>query len=97
MKRRSAIFAAAVEQYRQIRDEFEDVRTAAYVRAEEATSGYLLNARGLAKGIDPWSLFIGSDIRAYAYASEELIEHWASHPRITFTAYENQRFEGESA
>ncbi len=92
----SAIFAQAVEQYREIRSEFELVLNAAYLAAEEATNGNLLNARGRAKGIDAWSLFFGPAIRAEAYASEDLKAYWAEHPRTTFEQFEAQsaqRFE----
>jgi hypothetical protein len=39
------------------------------------------------------SLFKGPDVRARAYASEELIEHWERHPRMTFEAFEAQWME----
>lgn len=94
---RSVVFGFAVDQWRVIRTEFEIYREHAYIRAENATRGALLNARGRAKQIDPWSLFIGSDVRALAYASEELRDHWAEYPRITFADFERQWFEREDA
>lgn len=86
----SALFKLAARQWRTMRAEFETVREVHYRAAEEATNGYLLNARGRKARIDPYSLFIGSDLRAYAYASDELIEHWEKHPRLTLAAYERQ-------
>lgn len=82
-----------IQLWRSCRMEFEVVREAAYVRALDATNGVLLNRRGIEAGIDTYSLFIGSNIRAYAYASEELIEHWSEHPRLTFDQFERQSFE----
>ncbi|MGW8430907.1 hypothetical protein ACWGJ9_07255 [Curtobacterium citreum] len=89
----SAAVGFGIDLYRQIRAEFEDVRTAAYELALEETRGRLLNDRGRNAGIDAWDLFIGNEARARAYASEELLEHWAAHPRITVTAYEQQVLE----
>jgi hypothetical protein len=91
----SPAFAFAASHWRSIREEFELVREAAYEAAETGCSGVLLNHRGKRKGIDPYSLFIGSDIRARAYASEELIEWWAEHPRLTFAQFERERWEHE--
>lgn len=68
--------------WRECREEYELTLYAQYVRAEAATNACLLNERGRARGIDP--------VRAHAYASEELIEHWATDPRITFAAFERQ-------
>lgn len=76
--------------YRAARDEFDAVLTLAYDRAEAATNGALLNSRGRAKGVDPESLFLGPAVRAYAYASPELVEHWESHPRVTFAEFEQR-------
>lgn len=50
-----------------------------YVEAEAATNGYLLNREGIAKGIDPASLFTGTDARARRYASDELRQWWDDH------------------
>lgn len=90
---RSPIWAAAIAQWRQVRAEFELLREAAYELAETECNGVLLNARGKKAGIDAYSLFIGSDTRAYAYASDELKEHWARRPRITFESFERQSSE----
>lgn len=89
----SLVFRYAIRQYQQIRAEYDDLLHAAYADAERETRGALLNARGAAKGIDPVSLFMGPEVRAHAYASEELLEHWARRPRITFAAFERARFE----
>jgi hypothetical protein len=93
----SAVFAHAAALRATLRADFEQVRGSAYLAAEEATRGALLNARGKRAGIDAYSLFIGSGVRANAYASEELREWWAAHPRLTFTEYERQMMSDGSA
>lgn len=89
-RRRSPIFQQAIDQWRAMRADYELMRDAAFELACNETRGVMLNARGLKAGIDPWSLFIGPAVRAHAYASEELIEHWQRHPRITIEQYERQ-------
>ena len=89
----SPIFAAAAAQYHSCRADYGIYLEGVYSQAHEVTNGVLLNARGKRKGVDAFSLFSGSDIRAYAYASEELVEWWLNHPRITFAMYERQWFE----
>lgn len=86
----SASFDAAVRQWRTLRADFEILREAAYERAETECNGALLNDRGRRAGIDPYSLFMGTRARAYAYASEELIDHWKVYPRLTFAEFESQ-------
>jgi hypothetical protein len=51
--------------------------------AEDATRGNMLNRAGKANDIDEKSLFTGPESRARRYASEELLNHWQSHPRPT--------------
>jgi len=86
----SLVFKQAASQWNNLRADYENVKQSQYEQAEQATRGAMLNRRGQAKGIDSYSLFSGNAIRAYAYASEELIEWWQSHPRITFADYEEQ-------
>lgn len=88
---RSSVFAAAVDEWRTLRAEFELLREAAFARAQEATNGAMLNERGRRERIDPYSLFIGPAVRAHAYASRELIDHWARHPRVTYAQFERER------
>ncbi|MGD6762053.1 phage minor capsid protein [Streptomyces sp. BH097] len=54
-----------------------------YLAAEDATNGYLLNAKARADGINPATLFSGPARIAYARASDELKEWWAQHGRLT--------------
>lgn len=85
-----SIVSDAFAAWRECRAEYDETLYAQYVAAEEATRGAMLNARGRAKGIDPFSLFMGNETRALAYASEELVEHWESYPRITYAKFERQ-------
>ncbi|WP_349862617.1 hypothetical protein [Leifsonia sp. WHRI 6310E] len=89
----SRIFALAASSWRSMRAEYEIYREGAYERAETDCNGVLLNARGKKAGVDPYSLFMGNEARALAYASEELVDHWARHPRLTFAAFERQHLE----
>lgn len=89
-RRRDPIFAQAVARWHYVRAEFEIFRENAYRRANDDLGGVLLNARGKKAGLDPYSLFIGPAARAYAYASEELVEHWQRYPRMTFEQFERQ-------
>jgi hypothetical protein len=86
----SLIVANAIDQWRELRAEYELVLEAAYRRAEDECNGRLLNAAGREKGIDPYSLFMGNDARARCYASPELLDHWARYPRLTFARFERQ-------
>jgi len=92
---RSPIFAAALERYHAMREDFELVLENAYERAETECNGQLLNERGRRVGVDPYSLFYGPEVRALAYASPELVEHWATHPRMTVSDFERQWLEVE--
>lgn len=86
----TGLFAIAAAQWRAMRAEYEVIRESHYRQALDATNGVLLNARGLRAGVDPYSLFMGTEARANAYASEELIEHWRYRPRLTLAAFERQ-------
>jgi hypothetical protein len=55
----------------------------AYVEAEAATKGNMLNRRGREAGVDERTLFRGPESRARKYASEELLNHWENIPRPT--------------
>lgn len=83
-----SIVSEAFNAWRECRAEYDDTLYAQFVAAEEATNGAMLNARGREKGIDPFSLFMGNETRALAYASEELVEHWETYPRVTFAKFE---------
>ncbi|AQY02059.1 hypothetical protein [Microbacterium foliorum] len=85
-----SIISEAFNAWRECRAEYDETLYAQFNAAEEATNGAMLNVRGREKGIDPFTLFMGNETRARAYASEELIEHWEAHPRITFAKFERK-------
>lgn len=84
----SPIIRAALDRLKEMRDEHRLVTQAAYEAAEEATNGVMLNERGQARMIDPYSLFTHNQTYFRAYASEELVEWMKLHPRVTFADYE---------
>lgn len=84
------VIAEAFDAWRECREAYDDVLVAAYQRAEEATNGRLLNARGVEAQVDALTLFMGPAVRAYAYASEELRDWWQQHPRLTYEDFERQ-------
>jgi uncharacterized protein (DUF433 family) len=55
----------------------------AWLDAEAATKGNMLNKAGRDADINERSLFTGPESRARRYASEELLNHWQSHHRPT--------------
>ena len=69
---------------------WRDMATAQFARAEAATNGYLVNNRGRAAGIDPWSLWSGPLARAETWASWELLRFWETDRRITLTEFRAQ-------
>jgi hypothetical protein len=86
---------AAIAQFRQqgykggsfdalSRDAFKHDVQRQVIDAENATNGYMLNPDGKQAGIDPWSLFTGTEARARRYSSPELREYWDQHGRPTF-------------
>lgn len=71
----------------QLREQWNDYIEEQYWQAELETNGFFLNAAGRAAGISSRSLFKGSEVRAYKYASDELKYYWQEHPRLTFDAF----------
>lgn len=86
----SPIFAAAVEEWRDVRDDYARHLEQQFVKAEQACRGNLLNQRGREARVDAFSLFSGNRLRAHAYASEELLTFWETTPRMTFAEFERQ-------
>lgn len=93
----SAIMTAAMDTYREMRDDFELHRNAEFMRAHEAVRGVMLNRRGRQDGIDPYSLFMGSTARAITYASEDLLRYWIDTPRPVLAEFETAWFNARGA
>ena len=72
------------------KSEWYDAAFADYLAADNQTRGNMLNRRGIAAGIDAFSLWSGTDRRMRAYASEELVAWFDEHPRVTVTEYVRQ-------
>jgi hypothetical protein len=79
------------------RQSYRDHVHAAYVAAEEACRGHLVNRVGRASGVDPLSLFTGPLVRATKYASDELLEWWEACGRVTFDEWREQLLTGTCA
>ncbi|MEV4966663.1 phage minor capsid protein [Streptomyces sp. NPDC024062] len=68
---------------RQARDLYDEYVYTQYLKAEEDCRGYLLNKAYETQAVAPESLFRGPARIAYARASDELKEWWATHGRLT--------------
>lgn len=77
-------------QWRENRAEYEHYLENQVSRAEQDLNGCLLNPRGLTAGVSAYRLFYGPYYKACAYASEELIDWWQQHGRLTFEQWEAQ-------
>lgn len=86
----SYIFEQAQLMWKQMREDWQDYVAVQYDKALEDCCGVLVNKLGLSEGIQSESLFTGHLSRAKKYASEELIQWWEEHPRMTMTDYEYQ-------
>lgn len=91
---KSVIFKHAAEQWQEMKRAYEDYVDYAYLDALDGTAFVLVNQLGRVDGVDGLSLFTGSKARAYKYASEELIDWWESHPRLSLEDYEAQWVQG---
>jgi hypothetical protein len=78
------------------REEYDGFVYTNYLAAESECRGQLLTREGVAKGIDPATLFSGPAARARKYASPELRTWWARHGRITYSEWRYQWFGRES-
>lgn len=71
----------------ELRTQYAEYVDRSYWKAEAATNGQLLNAAGRREGIDPKTLFTGTESRAMKYASDDLKYHWQTAPRLSFDAF----------
>ena len=72
------------------RQAYKDYVYRAWLAAEDATRGQLVTREGQAQGIDPASLFYGSEARARRWASDELKAWWDEHGRLSFADFKDQ-------
>jgi hypothetical protein len=87
-----------------IRYKFREETTRAFLEAENATRGHMLNQAGEAnntrwaatpaKQIDPRALFVGPESRARKWASDELKQYWDLNGRPTLDQYREQLITG---
>lgn len=84
----SPLVVAALEQRKMLRAEYELMLESAYELAAEACREQLVNAAGRRRGVTGASLFMGPEPRAHRWATPELLEHWRTHPRVTFEQFE---------
>lgn len=91
---RGALWEWYKERRAEIRDEFVRYIDSIYLAADADCKGVLLNRLGIAKGIDPYSLFEGPFSRVEKYASEELYQWFAEHGRITYGKFEEDYVKG---
>lgn len=73
-----------------VRRSYDEWLHVAYLQAEKATRGNMLNRAGKTARIDPLELFTGPVSRARRYASEELMRWWARNERLNFTQFRAQ-------
>lgn len=86
----SLVFALAADLHREIQAAYRTRIENDFRAADDACHGYLLNKMGKTLALDAFSLFAGSEVRAYKYASPELVAHWATHGRLSRPAFEAQ-------
>jgi hypothetical protein len=76
---------AAARYSRQL--EQADAAEASYVAAENATRGNMLNRKGRARDINPRALITSREENFRRYASDELMEYYATHHRPTAASF----------
>jgi hypothetical protein len=77
---------------RACREEYDSHLSTSYVAAETECRGQMLSREGLAKGIDPRTLFTGPASRVRTYASEELRTWFSRQGRMTFAEWKYNWF-----
>jgi hypothetical protein len=88
--RKAAQTACDKERWAAVQAQWMEWAQAQFVAAETACRGYLLNKAGRSAGVDPWSLWSGPVSHARRYASEELMEFWATNPRLTVSQFREE-------
>lgn len=83
----------ALDRIKELREEHRRLVLRDFDAAEEATTGAMVNARGRAKGVQPFDLFTHNPAFFRAYATPEMIEWRALHPHLSFAAFERHMFD----
>lgn len=91
----SPIFEQAAAMWRQMRDDYGVYLEAHIAAAVEATNGCLFSKRALSDGITETQLFSAPRATAQRWASPELLDFWASSPRVTLAEFEQAWVEQE--
>ena len=86
-KQRAHRAMLSAERRRHRQAEYTDEVYRQWLAAEAQTNGYMLNRAGQAKGISDRSLFTGPEWRVNKYASRELQDWFAEHPRPTHASW----------
>lgn len=84
----SPIFQHAAGLWAEMRGDYDRHLHAQYERAVNETNACLLNKRGHANRVEELSLFFGPWSRVVAYGSEELLEFFQYHRRMTLAEFE---------
>jgi hypothetical protein len=87
VKRAAARKVNAAERRERRQSEYTDEVYRQWLTAEAATNGYMLNKAGKRANINERTLFTGPESRVRAYASRELLDFFAEHPRPTRAAW----------
>lgn len=75
-----------------VRAEWHELAYSDYLAAEAECRGELVNRAGVAAGVrDGFALWSGPRAIAERYATDELLEWWLTHPRVTVGEYSAQR------
>ena len=85
-RRKDAVASARAGRRLEIETERERVRVA----AEAATNGYLVNAKGRARGINPDEILTGRQAVFDRYASDEARDYFRTQPRPTAAYFRGQ-------
>lgn len=91
---RLGVLRVALQVRARVRGDWDRVLEHQLEAAEQATRGYML-ARDAPARVTARSLFLRTEAYAQRWASEELKDYWAEHPRTPWHAYERTVLEAE--
>ncbi|MFC0313573.1 hypothetical protein ACFQNE_03085 [Gordonia phosphorivorans] len=80
---------------RELKQDYHEFTFERYLAIEDHTRGHMLNARGQALGVDPFTLLSGNAKRAQAYGSEEFLGFLGAHGgHMPFARFKALRLRG---